>query len=292
MRQVGRASQRARWTAALVVLAVLPSACLRPQVFGCDAHEECVLDERQGVCLGAGFCAYPDTECDSALRFGPAAGDGMAGECVPLGGSTETDPTIAGTSAGDACGACDTPPDPCHLPAGTCEGGACVYPFAPSGTDCTTDDPCIHAAQCDGAGECVVVDETVCNDPPGPCHAVPGTCLGPGRCSYALHPSGHPCEDGDDCSLGDACDDAGVCQPGPECATANPCAVGNCGVTRQCSFFPKTDGTSCGPQAVIVCCSGECVNLELDDDNCGGCGVACGPGQSCSTIEPTPMCMP
>jgi hypothetical protein len=276
----------------LASIAGLALACLRPPVFACKGDVECVLGERQGQCLGAGFCAYPDDECGSSLRFGPAAGDGMAGECVPEG-DTDSDPTLAGSSDGaTGCGSCDQPPDPCHLPAGSCERGACVYPLAPPGTDCTDDDPCIHAALCDPTGECVVIDETVCNDPPGACHDPAGVCLGPDRCSYLLRDPGTACEDGIDCTLGDTCNAAGVCEAGDICTSDNLCAVGSCGVTGHCSFFPVTDGTQCGPEPINACCSGACVNLELDEDNCGGCGVSCAGTDHCSTLQPTPTCVP
>jgi hypothetical protein len=291
MPRVARAARRTISAA----IAALACACLRPPVYSCDGDNACLLDDRQGRCLG-GFCAYPDADCDSTLRFGPSAGDGMAGECVPTGGTSEIDPTLAASSdamsEGD-CGACDVAPDPCHLPTGACIDGACEYPPAPLGTDCKgDDDPCINAAECDGAGGCVVTDETVCmTPPPGNCYVVPGECLGPDECTYVPKGAGEACEDGDDCTLFDTCDGAGHCIPDDEqCATANLCAVGSCGATGHCSFFPVTDGTSCGALPVDVCCAGECVNLELDERNCGSCGTECGPTQTCTAMDPTPMC--
>jgi hypothetical protein len=271
-------------------IAAIVGACLQPQVYPCESDAACVIDDRQGMCKG-GFCAYPDAECASTLRFGPSAG-GMSGECVPENG-TDTDPTIAASSESSGCGACDDPPDRCHLPAGTCEGDACVYPPAPIGTDCKGDDPCVIEAQCDGAGECVVMDQTVCNDPPNTnCWVSPGTCNGPDDCDYAPKDAGSPCEDGDDCTLFDMCDGNGVCIPDDvDCYTTNKCATGSCGATGQCSFFPVSDGDPCGALPTQVCCNGACVNLEDDEDNCGGCGVACMPPQMCSAMDPTPMCV-
>lgn len=274
-----------------VVLALVGAsvhACLRPQVFACESDGECMLGEREGRCIATGFCAYPDEACDSALRFGPAAGAGMAGECVPEG---DTEATAASDDA-TGCGPCDEPPDRCHLPTGSCQDGACVYPLAPRGTECGGDDSCVHVAQCDAAGSCEIVEQTLCNDPPGPCHEFSGECFGPNKCSYVVRPRGAACEDGDGCTLDDRCDGEGTCVSLEECGSDNPCAVGSCGATQQCSFFPVVDGTQCGPEPIHACCSGACVNLEQDATNCGGCGVVCTASEVCSTLQPTPTCVP
>lgn len=45
--------------------------------------------------------------------------------------------------------------------------------------------------------------------------------------------------------------------------------------------------TCCGgaasgdPALTATCCNGQCVNLQFDAANCGGCGATCAPGQRC-----------
>jgi hypothetical protein len=75
-----------------------------------------------------------------------------------------------------------------------------------------------------------------------------GTCV---ECTQALH-----------------CDDDG-----------DPCTVAAC-VAGACLQTPVAVGGACLGQSGI-CCGGACVDSTSDPANCGGCGVTCGPNQSC-----------
>ena len=77
-------SQSRRWCAALLCAASL--GCGSPGAFECQSDAQC----GNGRCEPSGWCSFPDDACDSGSRYGGLAGDGLAGECVPVGGETET----------------------------------------------------------------------------------------------------------------------------------------------------------------------------------------------------------
>lgn len=109
--------------------------------FACDDDDNCAGAGDGGVCEPSGFCSLPDDACDSGRRYGEYAGDGLAGQCVELGGTTSSesggsstalslDGTFTASSDGD--------------------------------TSTTTVDPTTSS---EGAGTSTTTDEVVC--PPG-----------------------------------------------------------------------------------------------------------------------------
>ncbi len=90
-------------------------------------------------------------------------------------------------------------------------------------------------------------------------------------------PAGATCTDGS-CVAPNPC--AGVSCP--ECQTCDP-ANGNC--------VANPDNTRCSSG---TCCTGRCTETSFDPQNCGACGVTCGPdsceeGQCCG-VEPGESC--
>jgi hypothetical protein len=75
--------------------------------------------------------------------------------------------------------------------------------------------------------------------------------------------------------------------------TNQTCVDGGC--AGQCAPGQKTcSGTTlqtCSPSGqwqtgqacAVACCGSACVDTNNDTGNCGGCGVACGPGRACGT---------
>lgn len=283
------------------------SACLQPEVFPCDTDLECLVDGVQGSCHSSGFCAYPDGRCPSEQRFGPAAGGGRALQCVPTdtigeagtgdseamssesNGASGNATSIGASTAAEGCNGCDTPENDCFDPIGTCTETGCVYDAKPMGTACTMDDPCVLAAQCDGAGECVVMDMLECNDAPGPCFASPGECQPDGTCGYDMMQAGSDCDDGDDCTEGEACDAMGQCVGGELCPDDDPCNDFAC-MAGTCVPSAVDDGTSCGGNEADRCCNGTCVDISSDEANCGGCGLQCDSDDTCESVAATNTC--
>lgn len=75
----------------LLAVSVLAGACLERVGYRCESDGQCDLDGRDGRCLTTGYCAYPDDECPSGLRYEPDADD-FGDRCVPrMGGESESD---------------------------------------------------------------------------------------------------------------------------------------------------------------------------------------------------------
>lgn len=272
----------------LVAPIVVGSACLDTLTFDCDDDAACVFEERQGVCVEPGRCAYPDNACDSLLRFGPAAGPELASTCVDATASTgSTDPPTSTTAD---CGICDATPGDCLEPEAACIDGTCVDVPKAEGSACLVDDACVIAAACDAAGECIVEQAVECGDPPGGCWLPMGTCTSDGSCEYEPRNPGAPCEDGDGCTLVDDCDGSGNCVSGDICPNENPCAAGSCDGS-QCSFFPVADGTMCDG-ATDLCCGGACIDTTIDALHCGACDDPCPVEQVCLPVDSVGTCMP
>ena len=284
---------------ALLFAVLGASGCLDALEYPCESITQCTVDGKDGTCHASGWCVYPDDECVSGQRFGPAAGDGLADDCVGVateGGSaseTSSASTLSVESSTGDCGDCSEPPGPCFAANGSCNpaSGQCEYEPLAAGMACEDDDPCTAGGTCDGEGECLPPPPMTCDEPPTPCHASPGTCGADGECEYELLPSGSVCEDGDACTLEDTCDTAGTCIAGPTCESDDPCQVGAC-TDGACVFSAASDGTSCGMSAADRCCGGACVDISADAANCGGCGAVCQSDESCESIAATAQCDP
>jgi len=73
-------------TAAVAALALGgASACVSETPFLCTDSAQCISDGEGGTCESTGFCSFEDAECESGRRYGKAAGDGLANECVEGG---------------------------------------------------------------------------------------------------------------------------------------------------------------------------------------------------------------
>ncbi|MCP3100709.1 hypothetical protein LZ198_17705 [Myxococcus sp. K15C18031901] len=135
-----------------------------------------------------------------------------------------------------SCGACNTPPGPCFLPNGTCDGSTCVYTPRAVGSACNDSDACTLNETCSATGACVGTAVS-CKTPPGTCFERLGTCnTTTGACSYAKKAAGTACDDGDSCTSGDACNN-GVCYSGVRvcCETGVFCNGSCCAVGSYCS---------------------------------------------------------
>lgn len=171
----------------------------------------------------------------------------------------------------------DPETQPCDSTGACLAGYACVDGLCKSldggavPTDAGTD-----------AGTCAA-RETVCGD------GNDDDCDGKTDCADS-DCAAQACDDGDACTVGETCNTLGVCQRGTakDCSTPAACqaARGTCEAgTGRCVYAALADGTSCGSIAAARCCGGQCINTTSSLTNCGGCGLACGTGQLCESIN-------
>jgi photosystem II stability/assembly factor-like uncharacterized protein len=238
-----------------------------------------------GVCILSGFCVDGvccDTACgggatDDCQACSVAAGGTTDGTCTPSTGNacddgnacTQTDTCQNGTCSGNAvvCAASGQ----CHA-AGTCNPGTgtCSDPSAPTGAPCVADaDPCT-TDQCNGAGACVAINNTL------------------------------PCDDGIPCTINDVCgggtchgtpsgdtDGDGICDALDNCPTIRnktQLDTDDDGVGDGCDNCPTTfnrdQRDSDGDKKGDVCdpCPLDKTNKACDKTQSGGTSVDSGGG--------------
>lgn len=78
------------------MLALPAAACFGDPEYRCDASDECMRDDVQGMCEpSTHYCSYPDPECPSGAKYSDQAGE-LAGECVDDSGADD------GSSSGES----------------------------------------------------------------------------------------------------------------------------------------------------------------------------------------------
>ncbi len=135
-----------------VVMGIVHGVACTASPFACDDSSACAGNGEQGTCEATGWCSFPDAGCESGARYGEHSGDGLAGECVAVGGtSTGTgDPTLATLATQDWTSAIETSSEvgPTSL------DGSSSDPTDPTG------DPTASAVCGDGA----IQDDELCDD--------------------------------------------------------------------------------------------------------------------------------
>ncbi|MBK7863074.1 MAG: hypothetical protein IPJ65_31585 [Archangiaceae bacterium] len=248
----------------------------------CSAGTFC----NNGVCRASPTCTVSNSGADC-----PAPGGGVGQccgtACVNRGTDTQN------------CGACGASCAAGHV----CRNGNCTWPDGgfgscltgvgcPSGTVCENNKclpltcaPGSSGAACGfgrgvGASQYFTTTGTCCNgacvdfkQDPQNCAACGASCTS-GLCvtgSVSGGPGGSSCLE----------------QPASTCPLSCPpdmfCTTGGC-KSRSCSFSGGSCLSSSGQTG--TCCSqgfsNTCVNPLNDVDNCGGCGISCGPGATCT----------
>ncbi|MEX1362062.1 MAG: hypothetical protein AB1Z98_03000, partial [Nannocystaceae bacterium] len=109
------------------------------EAFHCSSDEACSDGALKGICQPDGWCSFPDASCSSSQRYAELSGDGVAGQCVPVGGPDAMDEPEADSeddSGSDSGGESETESG------GDSEGD--------SGGDPAHPDACVSDADGDG----------------------------------------------------------------------------------------------------------------------------------------------
>lgn len=228
-------------------------------VSGCGARAEPCAED--AVCIDGG-CFPMTCAVDAGSSASCALSGGQVGTCCGLRCvDVEVDAAHCGR-CGDRCR------QGLDCVSGECLAGNCTAQMA--GT------PCSQSGQ--GRGTCcrgACVEPTTWADDPANC----GAC-------------GHACAPGLTCKEGACTDPATGAPPAWTCMSAEHgcpagtfCAVDAC-LPKSCS--PDGDGLLCPSPALGVpghCCTGRCIDLFTDRENCGACGVRCSQGETCESGE-------
>jgi hypothetical protein len=286
-------------------------ACVPTSCDGASDGETCVAGSAAGLCCG-GACINPSTSGDHCGTCFTSCGD--TGVCS-LGACVSTVTCAVDNSSspcaldGGALGLC------CH---GACEGtesndscGACGL-ACPSGTTCLDGDcvqqdggfascpatPCGQGQMCeDGFCESLSCQPgesgALCAFGDGVGGGNDGVCCN-GVCTSFQDPQncggcGIACASGVCLGESDTClPESGVdggtcfCEPGLLCIQGECVFPGSaCANGEAEGSFCQVDGGATG-----LCCGippqASCSDLINDPNNCGGCGIVCPAGQTCS----------
>lgn len=266
------------------VCSVATGQCSTPNATNgsaCDDGNACTKVDtcHSGTCVGAGMvncmaldqCHVPGT-CDtqSGQCSNPAAANGAA--CDDNNACTQTDKCQNGMCAGGTVVMCSAQ-DQCHV-VGACDPmtGQCSNPIAGNGVACNDNNACTQFDSCQN-GTCVGTNPVVCSAQ-DPCH-VAGSCnSATGQCSSPIAVNGTMCNDNNACTQTDTCQNGTcvggspiVCNAPPNAQCYNQAGACNGG---QCSYTPKSYGTSCSDSNV-------CTLNDICDGsgNCGGTMLVC-----------------
>lgn len=209
---------------------------------------------RSGTYCLAGVCIADCTATMPCANGGECTDDGRC-----IGGACAATPPLTGCS--QLCSVAT----PC--PTGLyCLDGICT-------ADCSSDVPCENGQTC-----------------------VSGQCVGGGVDAGICSGSGAPSGCGQSCSASNPCPGGTYCYQGfctADCTTTAHCPNGGtCSSDGHClgSSVDGGSGLNCMVGTQLEC-GGRCINRLSDPDNCGACGVRCGPSQVCSVGTCMSMCL-
>jgi hypothetical protein len=230
-----------------------------------EGEVQSFLQINPGTCPEGHYMVGIDAEGNIICKLFCSCGFTNCGDiCVNL----QTDP--------QNCGECSTVcPTGSHCIAGQC---GCQPPLSNCNGYCAN-----LMTDSQNCGEC----DTRC---PAGSQCMAGKCIGGDLCSDGLKNGAET-----DVDCGGACP---PCKNGRTCTCDADCLSGVCGPTGTCLPAPcqpepeRCDGfdNDCDGLIDEVCaycapglhdCNGICKDLTNDEENCGGCGNACPPGEQC-----------
>jgi hypothetical protein len=260
----------------------------------CNANADCEPDEvcTNGVCMP--FCGC-QTDADCPMGFLCIDCQCVADNCPDAdnddfstcrGDCDDANPTVF-PGAQEVCDRIDNDCD------GVIDEG-CGELTCASDADCAAGElcwegncvlPCGSNAACAEGEMCINgICQAACQPSSEICDSVDNDCDGLVDEGFDLENDPDNCGAcGQACAQGESCE-RGVCVSGG-CTTDADCDDGDPNTSDYCNNGTCYHEWHCQADADCdngqACCSGACVDILFDENNCGGCGMVCAQGESC-----------
>jgi hypothetical protein len=283
----------------------------------CGSEEDC-----ESCPFDCGDCDVEETDCfdDCSIQGceGQACSDYgeicVAGVCELVCGDDEIQcggECIDSNTDEENCGACNIPCSPGVL---CVEGDCLVIEDILCSDDCTAEG--CEGELCDVGGQICTAGFCSCPNDFFECN---GACVDVNIDVNHCGGCGIPCSDDESCEGGICISDVIIeegCGSGPACAEDEICVAGACMVAEELYCYNNCNAEGCEGEICdvggeicvagiceLVCddgfaiCNNECVDINIDENHCGGCGIPCSAGESCeegicgSNGAPLPGCV-
>ena len=238
-------------------------------------------------CGGCGVVCPPSSVCEAST-------------CIPISTTCNGGPPCSGVDTCCPGGCTDTNTDP-----NNCSGCGFVCPEGStcSGGNCTPQMSCNGGPVCVGVEQCCQTGCTDIDTDPNNCGGCGQRCPPGATCAGGRARGPASCNGGPVCVGVEQCCKTGCANidtdPNNCGQCGNPCPPGDTCVGAVCQAPASCNG---GPVCVGVeqCCATGCTDVDTDPNNCGQCGLACAPGDSCNggvcqagkTCNGGPVCPP
>jgi hypothetical protein len=279
------------------IVAVADVGCGRRE-FLCGSDADCAGAGAGATCQRDGWCSVDDDACASGQRYTDYSGDGLAGTCVTLGGSSG-DATAADSSSGSASASTTLTTNTTSLDESSSASSSDATTTISTTLASTTEpQPVCGNGQiegdeaCDGQPDCNPdCSVFACGDgyfQPGLEECEPGTPSVNSCAAFGLEGADATCADGcvqsvSECgACKEPCGAMSACASKDQCGAAEDCVFRDDGHVRGTCLLP-CDDPSCDAFVCLPRVQGCAPPCDTND--------ACTDGRSCRAVDGVMVCV-